>query len=88
MCFVAQFYPTLCDPMAPLSMPGSSVHGDYPGKNTEVGCPALFQGIFLTHGEPRSPTVQTDSLPSEPPGKFNSGNLTAVKNIFPLTLTT
>ena len=29
-----------------LSPPGSSVHGDSPGKNTEVGCRALFQGIF------------------------------------------
>ena len=28
--------------------PGSSVHGDSPGKNTGVGCHALLQGIFLT----------------------------------------
>ena len=28
------------------SLPGSSVHGDSPGKNTAVGCHALFQGIF------------------------------------------
>ena len=28
--------------------PGSSVHGDSPGKNTGVGCHALFQGIFPT----------------------------------------
>ena len=28
--------------------PGSSVHGDSPGKNTGVGCHALFQGIFST----------------------------------------
>ena len=27
--------------------PGSSVHGDSPGKNTGVGCHALLQGIFL-----------------------------------------
>ena len=30
------------------SPPGSSVHGDSPGKNTGGGCPALFQGIFPT----------------------------------------
>ena len=30
------------------SPPGSSVHGDFPGKNTGVGCHALLQGIFLT----------------------------------------
>ena len=30
------------------SMPGSSVHGDSPDKNTGVGCQALVQGIFPT----------------------------------------
>ena len=46
LCLVAQSCPTLCDPMA-CSPPGSSVHGDSPGKNTGVGCHALLQGIFL-----------------------------------------
>ena len=32
------------------SLPGSSVHGDSPGKNTRVGCHALLQGIFPTQG--------------------------------------
>ena len=32
------------------SSPGSSVHGDSPGKNTSVGCHALFQEIFPTQG--------------------------------------
>ena len=32
------------------SLPGSSVHGNSPGKNTGVGCHALFQGIFPTQG--------------------------------------
>ena len=32
------------------SPPGSSVHGDSPGKNTWVGCHALLQGIFPTQG--------------------------------------
>ena len=30
------------------SLPGSSVHGDSPGKNAGVGCHVLFQGNFLT----------------------------------------
>ena len=32
------------------SPPGSSVHGDSPGKNTEMGCHALLQGILPTQG--------------------------------------
>ena len=32
------------------SLPGSSSHGDSPGKNTGVGCHFLLQGIFPTHG--------------------------------------
>ena len=30
------------------SLPGSSVHQIFPGKNTGVGCHALLQGIFPT----------------------------------------
>ena len=33
-----------------LCLPGSSVHGDSPGKNTAVGCHALLQGIFPIQG--------------------------------------
>ena len=56
----------LCDAMN-CSLPGSSVHGDSPGKNTEVGCHFLLQGIFLTQGS--NPCLlcllhwQADSLP-------------------------
>ena len=39
---VGQSCPTLCDPME-CSPPGSSVHGDSPGKNTGVGCHAILQ---------------------------------------------
>ena len=49
MCLVAQLCPTLCDPMD-CSPSGSSVYGDSPGKNTGVGCLALFQAIFSTRG--------------------------------------
>ena len=45
LCLVAQSCPTLCDHMD-CSLPGSSVHGDSPGKNTGVGCHALLQGMF------------------------------------------
>ena len=41
-----------------------------PGQNTGVGSLSLIQGIFSTPGiEPRSPSVQVDSLPAEPQGK-------------------
>ena len=61
LCLVAQSCPALCDPMD-CSPPVSSVHGDSPGKNTGMGCHVLLQGI----SQPRSPTFQVDSLPSEP----------------------
>ena len=41
-----------------------------PGKNTGVGCHARLQKVCSHPGiEPGSPTLQADSLPSEPPGK-------------------
>ena len=46
--FVAQSCPTLCDPTG-CSLPGSSVHGDSPGKSTGVGCHDFLQGFFSTH---------------------------------------
>ena len=48
-CLVAQLCLTLCDSVD-CSLPGSSVHGDSPGKNTGVGCHSLLQGIFPTQG--------------------------------------
>ena len=50
LCLVAQSCLTLCGPMD-SSPPGSSVHGDSPGKNPAVGCHALLQGIFPTQGQ-------------------------------------
>ena len=49
LCLVTQSCPTLCNLMD-CSPPGSSVHGDSPGKNTGVGCNALLQGTFPTQG--------------------------------------
>ena len=62
-----------------------SVHGDSPSKNTGMGFHALFQGIFPTPGtEPRSPTMQVDSLPSELPEKLKNtgvGSLSLLQGI-------
>ena len=40
---------TLCYPMD-CSPSGSSVHGDFSGRNTGVGCHFLLQGTFPTQG--------------------------------------
>ena len=62
LCLGAQLCLTLFDPMD-SSSPGSSVHGDSPGKNTEVDCHDFFQGIFPTQGpKPNLPHLQADSL--------------------------
>ena len=68
-CLVAQPCPTLCDPMG-RSPPGSSVHGDSPGRNTGVGCHDLLQGIIPAQGlNPGLLHRQADCLLLEPPGK-------------------
>ena len=59
-----QSCPTLCNTMDG-SPPGSSVHGDSPGKNTGVGCPP--PGDLPNSGiKPVSPVayaLQADALP-------------------------
>ena len=50
VCMLSCFsHVQLCDPMD-CSSPGSSVHGDSPGKNTRVGCHALLQRNLLDPG--------------------------------------
>ena len=72
-CLVTQLCPTLCDPID-CCPPGSSVHGDSPGRNTRVGCHGLLQGILPTQGSNTwSLALQADSLPSEPSGKPKLG---------------
>ena len=55
------------------SPPGSSVHGDSPGKNTGVSCHALLQGIYSTQRLNLYPLClllwQVGSLVPAPPGK-------------------
>ena len=61
-CSVTHLCPTLCNPMD-CSPPGSSVHGDFPGKNTGLGCHFLLQEIFPTQrSNPRLLHQQVDSL--------------------------
>ena len=64
---VTQSCPSICDPVD-CSQPGSSIHGNSPGKKTGVPCPPPVDlpnpGI-----KPKSSSLQVDSLPSEPPGK-------------------
>ena len=54
---------TLCDPMN-CSLPGFSVHGDSPGKNTGVGCHFLLQGNLPNPViKPLSPALAGEFLP-------------------------
>ena len=53
---VTQSRPTLCDPVD-CSPPGSSVHGNSPGKNSGVGCHFLFKGSSDPGMKPRSFTL-------------------------------
>ena len=58
-----------------------------PGKNTGVRCHALLQGNLPNPGiKPRSPTLQVDSLSTEPQGKPKNtgmGSLSCLLGIFP-----
>ena len=58
LCQVALSCPTLFNPKdcSLPGLPGSSVHGDSPDRNTGMGCHALLQGIFPTQ-------VSNPSLP-------------------------
>ena len=80
LCLVAQSCPALCDPME-CSPPGSSVHGDSPARIMEWVAMPFCRGSSkdrrswkdLPGIEPRFPTLQADSLLSEPPGKDHAG---------------
>ena len=43
---------------------------DSRGKNTEVGCHVLLQGIFTTQTEPASPVLADGFFTTEPLGKL------------------
>ena len=68
-CAHTQSRPTLCDTVD-CSLPGSSAHGDAPGRDTRVGCHFLLQRTFQTQGLNLSPLCllhrEAGSLPLAP----------------------
>ena len=65
---VTQLCLTLCDPMD-CSLPGCSVHG-FSRQEYWRGLPFPSPGVLSNPGiESGSPTLQADSLSSDPPGK-------------------
>jgi len=63
----AQSFPTLCDPMDYI------VHGIIQARILEWVASPFFRDLPDPWIEPRFPTLQADSIPSEPQGKpYNS----------------
>ena len=85
LCLVAQSCVTLCNPMA-CSLTGSCPWG-FSRKESWSVLPCPPPGELANPGiEPRSPALQADSLPSEPPGKPTNtgvGSLSLLQGIFP-----
>ena len=76
----AQSWLTLCDPMD-CSPPGSSVHGDFPGENTGVGCHSRSSS-WLQRSNPHLLLLlhwQAGSLPLAPP--FSSVHFSSVTKL-------
>ena len=65
---LSQSCPTLCDPMD-YSPPGPSVHRIFQARILEWVAMPFFRYLPDPGIEPRSPTLQADCLPSEPPGQ-------------------
>ena len=86
-CLIAQSCPTLCD-LTGYILPGSSVYGDSPGKNTGVGCYALLQGIYSTQ-ESNSALPHCRQIlyhlshQGSPPQNTEVGSLSLLQEIFP-----
>ena len=66
---VTQLYLALCDHMD-CSPPDSFVHGILQARILEWITIPFSRGSSRPRIEPRSPALQADSLPSEPPGKL------------------
>ena len=64
----AQLCLTLCDPMD-CSLPGFSVHGISQARTLEWGAISFSRDLPDAEIKPEPPTLQEDSLPSEPPEK-------------------
>ena len=85
LCLVAQLCLTLCNPMD-CSPPDSSVHGILQAGMLEGVAIPSPRGLLNPGIEPRSPSLQADSLPAEPPGKSKNtgvGRLSFLQQIFP-----
>ena len=81
---VAQSCPTLCDSMN-CSPPLSCVHGILQARILEWVAMPSSRGSSWPGIEIRFPTLQADSLPSEPPGKpknTGAGSLSLLQGIF------
>ena len=70
---VTQSWRLFATPMD-CSLPGSSVHGIFPGKNTGVGCHFLLQEIFLIQGLNPGLTVLKNSLFENRKGLMQNGS--------------
>ena len=82
---MSQSCPTLSDPRD-CSLPGSSVLGNYPGKNAGVGCHAFLEGIFPTQGSNPGLPIAGEFLLSELSGKPTNtgvGSLSLFQGILP-----
>ena len=54
-----------------VTLPGSSIHGIFQARVLGIGLPFPSPGALPDlRIEPRSPALQADALPSEPPGKL------------------
>ena len=76
---------TLCDPMA-CSLPGSSVHGNSPGKNTGVGCQATSRGSSQPRDQTQVSHIAGRSLTTwvtRGPKNTGVGSLPLLQGIFP-----
>jgi len=68
------------------SPPDSSVHGILQAGMLEGVAMPSPRGLLNPGIEPRSPALQADSLPDEPPGKSKNtgvGSLSLLQGIFP-----
>ena len=59
----------LCDPMD-CSLPSSFIHGIFHVRVLEWAASTSLGGLPIPGIKLRSPALQTDALPSEPPGKL------------------
>ena len=76
---VAQSYPTLCDPM------NYTVHRILQARILEWVAFPFFRNLSNPGIKPRSPELQTDSLPAEPQGKpknIGMGTISLLQQIF------